>query len=90
MEVVLLWLDEIDDLVFTLALSWDRVRKLCLAAGLIAAFTMAAGELAASAALWDAATIWTPRLGAIAGASVGVWFGSGLAMFVRRFYPAST
>jgi hypothetical protein len=37
MEVVLLWLDELDDLFFSLILVWERARHCCLALSLIAA-----------------------------------------------------
>jgi hypothetical protein len=37
MEVVLQGLDELDDLMFALLLSWDRLRSVCLAIGLAAA-----------------------------------------------------
>ena len=37
MEIVLQWLDELDDLVFTAFSIWPRLRRLCLAIALIAA-----------------------------------------------------
>lgn len=37
MEVVLLWLDELDDLVYGLALLWEPMRRIVLCIGLGAA-----------------------------------------------------
>jgi hypothetical protein len=37
MEIVLQWLDELDDLVFTAFSIWPRLRRCCLAIALIAA-----------------------------------------------------
>jgi hypothetical protein len=37
MEIVLQWLDELDDLVFAAFSVWSRLRRVCLAMALIAA-----------------------------------------------------
>jgi hypothetical protein len=37
MEIVLQWLDDLDDLVFTAFSIWPRLRRCCLAIALIAA-----------------------------------------------------
>jgi len=37
MEIVLQWLDDLDDFVFTAFAVWPRIRRLCLAIALIAA-----------------------------------------------------
>jgi hypothetical protein len=37
MEIVLQWLDELDDLVFAAFSIWSRLRRFCLAVALIAA-----------------------------------------------------
>ena len=42
MEIVLQWLDEIDDLVFAGFAFWLRLRRLCLAIALAAAVSMLA------------------------------------------------
>lgn len=68
MEVVLLWLDDLDDAVFTTALAWESLRQLLLQIGLAAAFALAGCELSATA------TDWVPALTSIAGASVVAWF----------------
>jgi hypothetical protein len=40
MEVVLLWLDELDDLVFTGIVWLERIRRVCLQLGLLAALAL--------------------------------------------------
>jgi hypothetical protein len=67
MEIVLLWLDDLDDLLFSAALVWERLRRALLRVGLAAACGLAVS---------DATTIaeeWAPILCAIAGASVSGW-----------------
>jgi hypothetical protein len=71
-EVVLLWLDDLDDLVFTAALRWEPVRRFLLQIGLAAAFSLAICELSATA------TEWAPALSGVAAASVAAWFGGAL------------
>ena len=80
MEVVLLWLDDLDDVLFSLALVWERLRRIVLQIGLAAAFALAASELSAIA------THWWPAYPAIAAASVGAWaLGATLrAVYYRR------
>ena len=67
MEVVLLWLDDLDDVLFSAALVWERLRRIVLQIGLAAAFALAGSELSAIA------TSWWPAYTAIAAASVGAW-----------------
>lgn len=68
MEVVLLWLDDLDDLLFSLALAWERLRRAVLQVGLGAASLLAASEyLPALAEL-------TSILACLAATSVAVWF----------------
>ncbi len=89
MEVVLLWLDDLDDALFTLALEWERARRLVLQVGLLASFGLAASDLMAFA------TQWAPAFSYVAAASVGAWF---LGALLRAYYhsdadrvsPAST
>jgi len=79
MEVVLLWLDDLDDALFSLALVWERLRRTVLGVGLSSAFALAASDLAAIA------TQWAPIFSYVAAASVGVWFaGAGLRAFYYR------
>jgi hypothetical protein len=80
MEVVLLWLDDLDDTLFFAALVWERLRRFLLQIGLAAALALAGSELAAIA------TQWWGAFTAIAGASVGAWLlGATLrAVYYRR------
>ena len=85
MEVVLLWLDDLDDALFCVALAWERLRRLVLQVGLASALLFAAGELAAIA------TAWTGALSYVAAASVVAWLGGTLtrAFYSRRFLTAA-
>lgn len=77
MEVVLLWLDDLDDALFCVALAWERLRRLLLRVGLASSFALAASELFASAAEWAPAFFY------LAATSVNVWF---FAAALRAFY----
>ena len=68
MEVVLLWLDDLDDVLFSAALLWERLRRVVLQIGLAAALALAGSELAA------VATQWAMAFSGIAAASVAAWF----------------
>jgi hypothetical protein len=82
-EVVLLWLDDFDDLVFTLALKWEQLRRSVLGVGLIAALAVATCELSLIA------TELTPALSVVAAASVAAWFvGAALRIACYRELPA--
>ena len=80
MEVVLLWLDDLDDLLFSAALGWERLRRVVLQLGLASALALAGSELSAIA------THWWPAYSAVAAASVGCWvLGATLrAIYYRR------
>lgn len=80
MEVVLLWIDELDDWLFAGALLWERLRRGSLQIGLVAAFTLAGCEV--SAAGFRAQ--WVPPLAAVALASVGLWLVAAIADLTRR------
>jgi hypothetical protein len=67
MEVVLLWLDDLDDMLFSAALVWERLRRILLQVGLAAAFALAASELS------SVATQWWLTLSGVAAASVAAW-----------------
>ena len=67
MEVMLLWLDDLDDLLFSVALVWERLRTALLQIGLAASSGVAGSELSAIAAHW------APALAVVAAASVSVW-----------------
>jgi hypothetical protein len=79
MEVVLLWLDDLDDALFSVALVWERLRRSVLGVGLASAFALAGSELAA------VATDWAPAFAYVAAASVGAWFiGAALRLLYYR------
>jgi hypothetical protein len=77
MEIVLLWLDDLDDLLFTAALVWERLRRRLLQVGLAAACGLAVSDATA------VASGWAPILCAIAGASVSGWL---LGAAARAYY----
>ena len=68
MEVVLLWLDDLDDALFCVALAWERLRRGILKIGLASAIIVVAFELSAIT------TVWTPAFSGVAAASVVAWF----------------
>lgn len=83
MEVLLLWLDDLDDIVFTLALRWEELRRAVLKVGLAAALAIATCELSLFA------TELTPPLSFVAAASVVSWlFGSAFRVVYYRELPA--
>jgi hypothetical protein len=67
MEAVLLWFDDLDDVLFSMALVWERLRRIVLQLGLAAALALAGSELSAIA------TYWWPAYSGVAAASVGCW-----------------
>jgi CHASE2 domain-containing sensor protein len=73
MEVVLLWLDDLDDALFSIALVWERLRRAVLLVGLASAILLAAAEVAARA------TAWSPAFSGVAAASVIAWLVGTLA-----------
>lgn len=82
MEVVLLWLDDLDDVMFVLASVWTRLRRLCLQVGLFAAVLLAACEASLTA------IGWVPSLAAVAASSVAVWTAGALLVGIaRRVFP---
>jgi hypothetical protein len=78
MEVVLLWLDDLDDVTFVLISAWTRLRRACLQVGLLAAFVLVVCELSATAGSWSLA------LAAIAFASVAFWTSGALLVALAR------
>ena len=78
MEIFLLWLDELDDVVFVLASLSYRLRQRCLQIGLASALTLVALEV----------VVVAPRLASalagVAGASVALWCLVALAFVARR------
>ena len=78
MEVCLLWLDELDDVVFVIASLCHRLRRVYLLIGLLAALTLVGVELALEAPRWASA------LAGVAGASVTLWLFVALAFLAQR------
>jgi hypothetical protein len=76
-------LDDLDDLVFSGALAWERLRRFCLQVGLTASLVLAACELFSNAAAW------TPPLAGVAASSVSVWAAGALYVLVRRLEARS-
>jgi hypothetical protein len=83
MEIVLLWLDDLDDLLFSVALTWERLRLVPLQIGLAAAVGLAGSELSMLT------THWAPVLSGVAAASVGAWF-LGAALWVCYYREANS
>jgi hypothetical protein len=84
---MLRWLDDLDDVVFTLALGAERLRRFCLKVGLSASFGLAACELSAGGGLAAGAVAWTLPLARVALACVGVWLFAATAAVARRLEP---
>jgi hypothetical protein len=78
MEVVLLWLDDLDDLAFSAALKWEQARQLCLQVGLLASLTLVGCEVCMTA------SVWAPKLALVAAGSVAVWLLAAAVAAVRR------
>jgi hypothetical protein len=79
MEVVLLWLDELDDALFSVALVWERLRRGVLGIGLASSLALAAAELSTIGAEW------APAFSYVAATSVAAWFaGAVLQAFYYR------
>lgn len=79
MEIVLLWLDDLDDLLFSVALRWERARRVFLQVGLVAAVALAASERSSVAAEW------APVFANVAAASVAAWvLGSAFRLYYYR------
>ena len=79
MEIILLWLDELDDFVFVITAFWERSRALWLQVGLLASVGLAACEVTVEAARWS------PALAGVACTSVVAWTtGATLTALMRR------
>lgn len=77
----MLWLDEVDDVVFVIASLCHRLRRLYLLIGLLAALTLVGVQPALEAPRWASA------LAGIAGASVTLWSFVALAFLAQRLRP---
>ncbi len=78
MEIIVQWLDDLEDFVCSLALTWERQRLRLLQAGLASALIVLAIELA------NILTPLAPTFASAALGSVGIWLaGSVVARFLR-------
>lgn len=82
MEVVLLWLDDLDDALFCVALVWEPLRHAVLSIGLASALALAGSEL------YAIATHWAPAFAYVAGASVAAWFGGAALRALHHREPS--
>jgi len=78
-EIILQWLDDLEDVVFSLALTWERHRFRLLQAGLAASIVVLAIEMA------DVRTSLAPAFVSAALGSVGIWFAG--SMFAQHLEP---
>ncbi|HEY5568802.1 MAG TPA: hypothetical protein VIM81_16360 [Gammaproteobacteria bacterium] len=80
MEITAQWLDELEDLVFAVALLWEPLRRILLQIGLVAAIT---SHLSRSGSDVPA---YAPILAGVAAGAVAVWC---LALLVLLFVTLS-
>lgn len=57
MEIVLQWLDDLDDAVFTVVLAWERIRRRCLQIAAVSAAALAVSAMAAADLILPLATV---------------------------------
>lgn len=82
MEIVLLWLDDLDDIVFCCVRSWALLRRLSLQIGMASSVALGGAELAARVE-------WSDALAAVAAASVAVWLCGAACTLAARMKPRS-
>ena len=68
MEVMLQWLDDLEDLIFAVPLVWERLRRRLLNVGLVAAVGLHADSI------WHMAAWWVPLCAVIAALVAAGWF----------------
>ncbi len=74
MEVIHQWLDDFEDLIFSLILTWERLRLRYLQAGFGAALILLAIQSS------EVRTPWAPTFASAALGSVAIWFAGLLAV----------
>ncbi|MEE8237363.1 MAG: hypothetical protein V3S67_03525 [Gammaproteobacteria bacterium] len=74
MEIVYLWLDDLEDLIFSFVLTWERLRLRYLQAGFVTALILLAFQSS------DARTPWAPSFAWAALGSVAIWLAGLLAV----------
>lgn len=77
MEVVHQWLDDLEDLIFSFVLTWERLRLRCLQVGFAAALIFLAIES------FEMHTPWAPTFAWAALGSVAIWFTGLIAARLR-------
>ncbi len=77
MEIFYLWLDDLEDLIFSFVLTWERLRLRYLQAGFVAALILLAFQSS------DARTPWAPSFAWAALGSVAIWFAGLIAARLR-------
>ena len=78
MEIVLQWLDDLEDLIFAMPLLWERLRLKLLHFGLLAALALHADRA------WNMAAWWVPVWGLIASIVAIGWFAALAAAQARN------
>jgi hypothetical protein len=79
MEIVILWLDDLDDLVIRGAHLWEGLRRRLLQIGLAAALLLVLCELSVTALAWSLA------LAGVAASSVSAWLFGAFCILLQRF-----
>ena len=74
----MLWLDDLDDLVFSGALLGETLRTGCLQIGLFAALILVICELS------TLEPVWAPIFAGVAACSVSLWLAGAAFMGLRR------
>ncbi len=80
MEVIHQWLDDFEDLIFSLILTWERLRLRYLQAGFGAALILLAIQSS------EVRTPWAPTFACAAVGSVAIWFAGLLAVRLLRLH----
>ena len=78
MEIMLQWLDDLEDLFFALPLLWERLRLPLLNVGLAAAAALHATNF------WTMASWWVPVCGAVATTTALGWFAALVGAQLRQ------
>ena len=74
MEVIPQWLDDLEDLIFSLILTWECLRWRYLQAGIVAALILLAIQSS------ERRTPWAPTFAWAALGSVAIWLAGALAV----------
>lgn len=83
MEIILQWLDDLDDLAFAVVYAVERLRRPCLEIGVAAACGLVVVSVADSLVNWGPALFWTAL------ASVMLWVAALIARELSRIVADS-